>query len=170
MIRPWNDHPILCSMMKHPLVTIKGSLSDRKMRMGKWDYSLGEPISWDEGYFVPRYPRHIARAFLAVSYDEWEMTIDHITPKSEGGGEELSNKCLLHRHCHDERHARRVNGICAKDPIIEEPDAGKLACPVLKPSGGGDPFAQVNNPVRLHSTLGYMSPRMFEETADHLMS
>jgi hypothetical protein len=48
---------------------------------------------------------------------------------------------LLHRHCHDERHARCVNGICDKDPIIEEPDAGKLACPVLKPSGGGDPFA-----------------------------
>lgn len=69
------------------------------------------------------------------------MEIDHITPKSEGGGEELSNKFLLHRHCHDERHTRRVNGICAKDPIIEEPDAGKLACPVLKPSGGGDPFA-----------------------------
>ena len=69
------------------------------------------------------------------------IEIDHITPKNEGGGEELSNKCLLHRHCHDERHAKRVNGICDKDPIIEEPDAGKLACPVLSPSGGGDPFA-----------------------------
>jgi RNA-directed DNA polymerase len=69
------------------------------------------------------------------------IEIDHITPKSEGGGEELSNKFLLHRHCHDERHARRVKGISAKDPIIEEPDAGKLACPVLKPSGGGDSLA-----------------------------
>jgi RNA-directed DNA polymerase len=48
---------------------------------------------------------------------------------------------LLHRHCYDERHARRVNGISAKDPIIEEPDEGKLSSPVLKPSGGGDPFA-----------------------------
>src|SRR5579883_711378 len=46
--------------------------------MGKWDYSLGEPMSWDEGYFVPRYPRHIARAFLAVSYDEWEMTEEEL--------------------------------------------------------------------------------------------
>jgi RNA-directed DNA polymerase len=36
------------------------------------------------------------------------IEIDHITPKSEGGGEELSNKFLLHRHCHDERHARRT--------------------------------------------------------------
>jgi RNA-directed DNA polymerase len=69
------------------------------------------------------------------------IEIDHITPKSEGGGEELSNKCLLHRHCHDERHARRVTGISAKDPIIEEPCDGKPSSTVLKPSGGGDPFA-----------------------------
>ncbi len=38
--------------------------------MGEWDYSLGEPISWDEGYFVPRYPRHVAQAFIEVSYDD----------------------------------------------------------------------------------------------------
>lgn len=69
------------------------------------------------------------------------IEIDHITPRSEGGGEELSNKFLLHRHCHDDRHARRAKGICVKDPVIEEPDAGKLACPVLKPSGGGDSLA-----------------------------
>ncbi len=69
------------------------------------------------------------------------IEIDHITPKSEGGREELSNKFLLHLHCHDKRHARCVTGVSNKDPIIEEPDAGKLACPVLKPSGGGDPFA-----------------------------
>jgi RNA-directed DNA polymerase len=41
------------------------------------------------------------------------IEIDHITPKSEGGGEELSNKFALHRHCHDQRHAKygseRVN-------------------------------------------------------------
>jgi RNA-directed DNA polymerase len=69
------------------------------------------------------------------------IEIDHLIPTSMGGGEELSNKCLLHRHCHDERHARRVTGICVKDPISEEPDAGKLACPVLQPSGGGDSLA-----------------------------
>jgi RNA-directed DNA polymerase len=69
------------------------------------------------------------------------IEIDHLIPKSLGGGEELSNKCLLHRHCHDERHARRVTGIRVKDPISEEPDAGKLACPVLQPSGGGDSLA-----------------------------
>jgi 5-methylcytosine-specific restriction endonuclease McrA len=36
------------------------------------------------------------------------IEIDHITPKSEGGGEELSNKFTLHRHCHDARHAKSV--------------------------------------------------------------
>ncbi len=40
--------------------------------------------------------------------DEDHIEIDHITPKSEGGGEELSNKFALHRHCHDQRHAKHV--------------------------------------------------------------
>ncbi len=40
--------------------------------------------------------------------DEDQIEIDHITPKSEGGGEELSNKFALHRHCHDQRHAERA--------------------------------------------------------------
>src|SRR5258707_7777275 len=38
--------------------------------------------------------------------EEEQIEIDHITPKSEGGSEELSNKCALHRHCHDQRHAK----------------------------------------------------------------
>jgi RNA-directed DNA polymerase len=38
--------------------------------------------------------------------DEHSIEIDHITPKSRGGGEELSNKCALHRHCHDARHTK----------------------------------------------------------------
>jgi RNA-directed DNA polymerase len=37
---------------------------------------------------------------------EDHIEIDHLTPKSEGGGEELSNKLALHRHCHDQRHAK----------------------------------------------------------------
>jgi len=36
------------------------------------------------------------------------IEIDHITPKSEGGGEELSNKVALHRHCHDQRHTKHA--------------------------------------------------------------
>lgn len=73
--------------------------------------------------------------------DEDIIEIDHITPKSEGGGEELSNKFALHRHCHDNRHARRISGTYDKGCITEEPCDGKLSCTVLEPSGGGDPFA-----------------------------
>ena len=40
--------------------------------------------------------------------EEDQIEIDHITPKSEGGREELSNKWALHRHCHDQRHAEHV--------------------------------------------------------------
>ena len=69
------------------------------------------------------------------------VEIDHITPKSEGGGEELSNKFALHRHCHDQRHATRVNGTSDKGHIAEEPCDGKPSSTVLKPSGGGDSFA-----------------------------
>ncbi len=44
--------------------------------MSKWDYTLGQAISWDECYFVPRYPRHVAQAFLAVSYDDDDTLTD----------------------------------------------------------------------------------------------
>jgi hypothetical protein len=46
--------------------------------------------------------------YVLLFRDEDHIEIDHITPKSEVGGEELSNKCALHRHCHDQRHAKRV--------------------------------------------------------------
>lgn len=44
-----------------------------------------------------------------------------------------TNLALLHRHCHDQLHSRITldTGIRDKDCFTEEPDAGKLACPVL---------------------------------------
>jgi len=69
------------------------------------------------------------------------IEVDHITPKGHRGGEELSNTFALHRHCHAERHAKRVVGTYDKGQIVEEPDAGKLACPVLKTSRRGDSLA-----------------------------
>jgi RNA-directed DNA polymerase len=69
------------------------------------------------------------------------IEVDHITPKSEGGGEELSNKFALHRHCHDERHAKRNNGTYDKGSVIEEPDVSKDTRPVLKTSKEGDSLA-----------------------------
>jgi len=73
--------------------------------------------------------------------DEDRVEIDHMTPRSFGGGEEWSNKCLLHRHCHDQRHAQREDGTHDKGHVIEEPCAEKSACTVLKTSGGGDSSA-----------------------------
>ncbi len=69
------------------------------------------------------------------------IEIDHILPTSVGGGEELSNKCALHRHCHDQRHAQRVDGTSDKGHPSEEPCDGKLSRTVLKTSRGGDSFA-----------------------------
>jgi len=34
------------------------------------------------------------------------LEIDHIQPRSMGGSEKIDNKCVLHRHCHDARHAK----------------------------------------------------------------
>lgn len=39
------------------------------------------------------------------------IEIDHIIPKSEGGGEELGNKFVLHGHCHDARHAKTADPV-----------------------------------------------------------
>lgn len=74
--------------------------------------------------------------------EEDQIEIDHVTPKSEGGGEELSNKWALHRHCHDQRHAQNgTESINNNDRTLEEPCEVRVSSTVLKPSGGGDPFA-----------------------------
>ncbi len=65
-----------------------------------------------------------------------QIEIDHITPTSEGGGEELSNKFALHRHCHDQRH-----GTLNKGHTIEEPSEEKSSRSVLQTSKWGDPCA-----------------------------
>jgi RNA-directed DNA polymerase len=127
-------------VQKH--IKVKGAASPYDGNLLYWSQRLKtHPIFNGEKGALLRKQQGKCRWCELLFQDTDVLEIDHITPKSQGGGEELSNKCLLHRHCHDERHALRVNGICDKDPIIEEPDAGKLACPVLEPSGGGDPFA-----------------------------
>ncbi len=68
--------------------------------------------------------------------DDDVIEIDHITPKDQGGKEELSNKCALHRHCHDTRH-----GTHNKGHMTEEPSEEKSSCSVLQTSEWGDPCA-----------------------------
>jgi len=72
--------------------------------------------------------------------DLWN--VDHIVPKSQGGTNATENLQLLHRHCHQRKHGKSSDsGVTDNHQTTEEPDAGKLARPVLKPSGGSDPFA-----------------------------
>lgn len=72
--------------------------------------------------------------------DVWN--VDHIVPKSKGGTDAADNLQLLHRHCHLRKHGKSSDaGVNDNHRATEEPDAGKLACPVLEPSGGSDPFA-----------------------------
>jgi RNA-directed DNA polymerase len=71
--------------------------------------------------------------------DVWN--VDHIVPESQGGAGTPSNLQLLHRHCHQQKHGSPRRGMDDSHQTTEEPDAGKLARPVPKPSGGSDPFA-----------------------------
>ena len=54
---------------------------------------------------------------------------------------QLNNLVLLHRHCHDQIHndiTSHAKGTHDKSHSVEEPDEGKLSCPVLKTSSNGD--------------------------------
>ena len=71
--------------------------------------------------------------------DRWEL--DHRIPRTQGGADQYDNWQLLHGHCHDRKTAE--DNSYAATPLttgqtIEEPDAGKLACPVLQTSRPGD--------------------------------
>ena len=75
----------------------------------------------------------------------WE--VDHIVPTSQGGARTLDNLQLLHPHCHDQKTATDhppAGARLSTRQTSEEPDAGKLARPVLQPGGSGDRPAEVN--------------------------
>jgi RNA-directed DNA polymerase len=70
------------------------------------------------------------------------MEIDHLIFKKYGGTDALGNLQVLHRHCHDQRHAQLAEaGIYEKDHMVEEPCAEKSARTVLKTSKRGDSLA-----------------------------
>jgi RNA-directed DNA polymerase len=67
------------------------------------------------------------------------IEIDHIIPHHLGGTDVFINLQALHRHCHDQRHAKwQAKSIHDKDHMVEEPCAEKSACTVLKTSKRGD--------------------------------
>lgn len=68
--------------------------------------------------------------------DIWE--IDHIVPKSQGGRNTLGNCQVLHRHCHDQRHADLAKaGINLNRPYTEEPDEGTTFMSGSEAEAGG---------------------------------
>jgi RNA-directed DNA polymerase len=76
---------------------------------------------------------HCGRTFMEG--DRWE--IDHIKPKSLGGGNSYSNLQLLHVHCHDQktRNDGSLNrGIHDKNQVKEERYEVKVSRTVLKTS------------------------------------
>ena len=67
--------------------------------------------------------------------DSDQIEIDHITPKSLGGKDDIGNLVAFHRHCHDQRHAKmQGRGSHDKTFPTEEPDEGKA---LMSGSGGG---------------------------------
>jgi RNA-directed DNA polymerase len=82
--------------------------------------------------------QHGKCSFCGLTFRDGDLLeTDHIIPRTLGGDESMKNLQLMHRHCHDQKTAkdgslRRGRGISDKDSPIEEPDAVKVACPVLK--------------------------------------
>jgi RNA-directed DNA polymerase len=52
------------------------------------------------------------------------IELDHITPKSQGGKDDIGNLAALHLHCHDQRHAQHPqrSGVNDNDQGAEELD------------------------------------------------
>ena len=122
-------------------VKVKGRASPYDGNLVYWSQRLSKHylLSGSKGKLLQKQAGKCRWCGLQLKDDDL-LEIDHITPKSQGGGEEMSNKCVLHRHCHDQRHARRVNSPSDKGHVIEEPCESKDSSTVLKPSGGGDSF------------------------------
>lgn len=133
------DHP-QTHIQRH--VKVKGTASPYDGNLVYWSQRLSKHylLSGIKGKLLQKQAGKCR--WCELHFKEGDVIeIDHITPRNQGGGEELSNKCALHRHCHDQRHAQREEGAHDKGHVIEEPCDGKPSCTVLKPSGGGDSSA-----------------------------
>jgi RNA-directed DNA polymerase len=70
--------------------------------------------------------------------DEDRLEIDHILPRQLGGTDELSNLWVLHRHCHDQRHAAsQAGGLPVKNATTEELDEEKILTSSFEGRRGG---------------------------------
>jgi len=107
-----------------------------------------------EGYFEAREQRAMAHEFRGPLWKLWrrqkgsclvcrqQITSDtrwnvhHVVCKVFGGSDRVDNLALLHPDCHRQVHSRRttvVHRVLTKSAFEAlEPDAGKLARPVLR--------------------------------------
>jgi RNA-directed DNA polymerase len=70
-----------------------------------------------------------------------KIETDHIIPTSQGGRNNINNKQLLHRHCHDLKTAQDIACTHDKSHQREERNEGKPSRCVLKTSQRGDSLA-----------------------------
>lgn len=109
------DGPELCTLRGHaatPIkrhVKVKGTASPFNGNLLYWSKRLRDHPSTRTtlGRLLQK-QQGKCRWCELLFRDGDQIEIDHIIPKSAGGGEALSNKCALHRHCHDQRHANHV--------------------------------------------------------------
>src|SRR5260370_1289006 len=88
-------------------VKVKGAASPYDGNLLYWSQRLANhPMTKGQLAKLLRKQQGKCRWCELTFRDGDQIEIDHITPKSDGGGEELSNKFALHRHCHDERHSK----------------------------------------------------------------
>lgn len=108
--------------------------------MSLWEYSLEKTFSGDKYYFVPRYPIHVARAFVAVCFEEPYDILGEAPPyqywiekalrdfeKRWGGFEEA----IFLRVLHEGKRADRLVAIFAIGYNPAMPQATDLLLPFL---------------------------------------
>ena len=118
-------------------VKVKGAASPYDGNLLYWSQRLKNHPTTRGTLAMLLHKQHGKCRWCGLMFRETDhIEIDHITPKSEGGGEELSNKFALHRHCHDQRH-----GTHNKGHMTEEPSEEKSSRSVLQTSRWGDPCA-----------------------------
>jgi RNA-directed DNA polymerase len=121
---------------------VKGTASPYNGDLAYWSQRLNKHpmLNTTKGILLQMQDGRCQRCGLLFQEGD-VMEIHHIIPRSKGGGEALSNKCLFHLHCHDAQHRKSVNGAYDKGQIVEEPCEVKISSTVLKTSRRGDSFA-----------------------------
>ena len=123
-------------------VKVRGDMSPFDGDWRYWATRLGRhpELYGREAILLQQQQGRCARCGLYFR-DKRSWEVDHIVPTAHGGARTLPNLQLLHPHCHDQKTAAEHPPARARlttRQTSEEPDAGKLARPVLKAGREGD--------------------------------